>query len=143
MMSDDSKSADQSNPFASFWINYFEQADAQSKALLGSMQTAADPQELQKRWLETISRSLDTYMRSPAFLEAMQRNLKSMTDMKGVQDQVVQDFARFVGLPLASDINGLFERLYSVEHTILARLKGIEGRLSAIETKLGSDQGHS
>ena len=46
-------------------------------------------------------------MRSPAFLEAMQRNLKAMTDLKAFQDQIVQNTARYIGLPLANVIYGL------------------------------------
>jgi hypothetical protein len=127
-------------PFASFWTNYLEQADAQSKAMLGYFQALGDPQQLQRRWLATLSQTLDSYMRSPGFLEAMQRNLKAMTDLKSLQDQMVQDVAHHVGVPLATDIYGLFERLHSVEQTILVRLKAIEGRLAEIETKLGVDR---
>jgi hypothetical protein len=66
-----------------------------------------------------------------------------MTDLKAFQDQVVQDIAHQIGMPLASDIYGLFERLYSVERTVLARLKSIESKLDAIESKLGVEQGQS
>ena len=68
-------------------------------------------------------------MRTPAFLEAMQRNLKTMTDLKAMQDQFIQDSARQVGIPLAADITGLFERLHSVEQAILSRLEVIETQL--------------
>ena len=134
------QSADSTFPFAAFWTNYLEQTDANGKAMLECFQTLGDPQQLQKRWLETLGRSLDAYMRSPAFLEAMQRNLKVMTDVKSLQDQVVQDVARHIGVPLASDVYGLFERLHSVEQTILKQLKAIDGRLTAIESKLGVDR---
>jgi hypothetical protein len=70
----------------------------------------------------------------------MQRNLKAMTDLKALQDQMVQDAARHVGAPLASDIYGLFERLHSVEQTILERLHGVEQRLAAIETRLDAER---
>jgi hypothetical protein len=139
IMSADS-AADSAFPFAAFWTNYLEQADAQSKAILECFQNLGDPQQMQKRWLEMLSRNLDGYMRSPAFLEAMQRNLKAMTDLKSFQDQMVQDVARHVGVPLASDVYGLFERLHSVEQTILRQLRMIEGRLATIETKLGFDR---
>jgi hypothetical protein len=135
-MSANSPVSDSALPFAAFWSNYLEQADAQGKAMLEYFQAMGDPQQMQKRWLDTLSRTLDSYMRSPAFLEAMQRNLKAMTDLKALQDQMVQDAARHVGVPLASDIYGLFERLHSVEQTILAQLKAIEWRLKAIETRL-------
>jgi hypothetical protein len=142
-MSDNSSMANHSFPFADLWAGYFEHADAQGKAMLDCFQAFGDPQQLQRRWLETLSKGLDSYLRSPAFLEALQRNLKAMTDIKAFQDQLVQDFARHVGVPLAGDIYGLFERLHSVEHTILGRLKAIEGRLAAIETKLDAVESHS
>jgi len=91
-------SADSAFPLAAFWTNYLEQTDAHGKAMLEYFQTLGDPQQMQKRWLETLGQSLDSYMRSPAFLEAMQRNLKVMTDLKSFQDQVVQDVARHVGV---------------------------------------------
>jgi hypothetical protein len=127
---------DPSFPFAELWTGYLEQADAQSKAMLECFQSFGDPQQIQRRWLDALSKSLDSYMRSPAFLEGLQRNLRVMTDLKASQDQVVQDIAHQVGIPLASDIFGLFERLYSVERTILSRLKAIEERLGTIEAKL-------
>jgi hypothetical protein len=129
--------SDPSFPFAGLWTGYLEQADAQGKAMLECLQSLGDPQQIQRRWLDSLTKSLDSYMRSPAFLEGLQRNLRAMTDMKAVQDQVVQDIAHQVGIPLASDIFGLFERLYSVERSILSRLKAIEERLGTIEAKLG------
>ncbi len=130
-MSESSPPSDPTFPFAGFWTSFLEQADAQNKAMLECFQTLGDPQQMQKRWLETLSKSLDTYLRSPAFLESMQRNLKTMTDLKAFQDQVIQDVARQVGVPLAADIYGLFERLHSVEQTVLKRLKAIDSRLAA------------
>ena len=138
-MSSNTTIPDPSFPFAGLWAGYLEQADAQSKAMLDCFQSFGDPQQMQRRWLDSLSQSLDSYMRSPAFLEGLQRNLRAMTDLKAFQDQVVQDIAHQVGIPLASDIFGLFERLYSVERTILSRLKAIEDRLGTIETKLGVD----
>jgi hypothetical protein len=134
-MSTNSSTADPSFPFAGLWTGYIEQADAQSKAMLECFQNLGDPQKMQRQFLDTLTKNLDSYMRSPAFLETLQRNLRTMTDMKAFQDQVVQDIARHIGIPLASDIYGLFERLYSVEHTILARLKAIEARLASIENE--------
>jgi hypothetical protein len=141
-MSGNSSASDPFSPFAGLWSGYLEQADAQGKAFLECLQAMGDPQQMQRIWLDMLSKSIDGYMRSPAFMDAMQRNLKTMTDLKAAQDQVVQDLARQVGVPLASDIYGLFERLHSVEQTILSRLKSIEGRLAAIETKLERGGAH-
>ena len=120
---------------ATFWARWLEQSSRGTQALLEVMQTACDPQQLQRRWLDAVSRSLDDFMRTPAFLELLKINLKAMTDFKGLQDQVIEDTARRLGMPLAKDITGLFERLHSTGQTILARLQAIEDRLKAIESK--------
>ena len=95
------------NPFVDMWAEYLQQTGAQSRAVLEGMAAMADPQKLQQRMLESLAESFDKFMRSPAFLEGMRQNLKMMTDMKKLQDQVVEDTARHLGLPLASDIHGL------------------------------------
>jgi len=134
-MPNSSAAADPSTMVASFWSQWLEQSSRGTQALLVAMQTAGDPQQFQRRWLEAVSRSLDDFMRTPTFLELLKNNLKAVTDLKGMQDQVVQDTARHFGLPLAADITGLFERLHSTEQNIINRLQAIEERLKAIETK--------
>jgi phage tail tape-measure protein len=99
------------------------------------MQSAVDPQQAQRHWLDAVARSLDDFMRSPAFLELMKQNLKTVTDVKGLQNQVTQGTAHELGMPVTGDIAGLFERLQSTEHRILDRLRAIEDRLKAIESK--------
>jgi len=104
---------DPSTVIASFWTQWLEQSSRGTQALLEAMQGVGDPQQLQRNWLDAVSRSLDDFMRTPTFLELLRNNLKAVTDLKGLQDQVVQDTARHFGLPLAADITGLFERLHS------------------------------
>ena len=127
--------ADPSTMIASFWTQWLEQSTRGTQALLEVMQSAGDPQQLQRHWLDAVSRSLDDFMRTPAFLQLLGNNLKAVTDLKGTQDQVIQDTARLFGLPLAADITGLFERLHSTEQNIINRLQAIEERLKAIESK--------
>jgi hypothetical protein len=130
-----SMAADPSIIIASFWTQWLEQSSRGTQALLEAMQGAGDPQQLQRHWLDAVSRSLDDFMRTPTFLQLLGNNLKAVTDLKGMQDQVIQDTARHFGLPLAADITGLFERLHSTEQNIINRLQAIEERLKSIETK--------
>jgi hypothetical protein len=69
------------------------------------------------------------------FLEMLKNNIKTVTELKGLQDQVIHDTARHFGLPLAADITSLFERLQRIEQNIMSRLEAIEERLRAIELK--------
>jgi len=127
--------ADPVAAMSSFWAQWLEQSSQGTQAMMEAMQTSFDPQQIQRRWLEAMSRSFDDFMRSPAFLELMKNNLKAVTDLKGMQNQMVEDTARQFGIPLVGDIAGLFERLQSTEQTILNRLQAIEDRLKAIEQK--------
>jgi hypothetical protein len=120
----------------SFWTQWMEQSARGTQALLEAMQSAGDLQQVQRNWLDPIARSMEDFMRTPVFLEAMKRNLKAATDVKRLQDQIIGDISRQLGRPLASDITGLFERLQSTEQTIVVRLQAIEDRLKAIEDKL-------
>jgi hypothetical protein len=127
--------ADPASMMASFWTQWMEQSTRGTQALLEMMQAAGDPQHVQQRWADAVSRSLEDFMHTPAFLEVLKNNMKAMTDLKGMQNQVVEDVAREIGVPTTADITGLFERLHSTEQTILNRLQAIEERIMALESK--------
>ena len=83
--------------------------------------------------MESLSQSMDGFMRTPAFLEVLKQSLKRMIDLKLMQDQVVQAVSQQTGLPLAADVAGVSERIQSVEQTILKQLAKLDDRLQAIE----------
>src|SRR5262249_17814680 len=130
-----STAADPASLMASFWTQWLEQSSRGTQALLEVMQVAGDPLQIQRRWLDAVARSLDDFIRTPAFHDLLKNNLKAIPALRVLQDEVIQDPARHVGMPLAADITGLFERLHSTEQTILNRLQAIEDRLKAIESK--------
>jgi hypothetical protein len=130
--------ADPAASLFSFWTQWMEQSARGTQAMLEAMQSAGDPQQMQRHWLDAVARSIEDFMRTPVFMEAMKRNLKMVTDLKRLQDQAVQGVAHQLGQPLAADIVGSFERLNSTERTIVTRLQAIEDRLKAIEAKLNS-----
>ncbi|MFO0953245.1 MAG: hypothetical protein U0835_19230 [Isosphaeraceae bacterium] len=117
----------------SFWSQWMEQSTRGTQAILEAMASVSDPKEMERRWVQSMSETAENFMRTPAYMEMMRRNLKAVTDMKRMQDNVVLDTVRHLGLPVADDITGLFERLNSTEQKILGRLKAIEDRLEAIE----------
>ena len=128
--------ADPASMPAAFWPHLLEQSTRGTQALLDIMQKVGGlPQakERQERWLETAAESFDSFFRTPPFMELMRQQLKAVTDTKSMQDHVVKGAARHLGLPLADDVFGLFERLHSTEQTILERLQAIEERLQVIE----------
>jgi hypothetical protein len=133
-----SSAADPARDFLEFWRNYFEQTAIQTRILLETMHGGKSLDQLHNQWLASLSQSLDSFMRTPAFLEVLKQTLKRMVDLKLLQDQTAQSVAQQTGLPLAADVTGVFERVHSAEQTILTRLAMLEDRLEAIEKTLNS-----
>jgi hypothetical protein len=120
------KSPDPLDLFTELWSVMFTYVDAQNKLVLDFMTPTAEPQDLQKRWLEATSRAIDAYLRSPAFLRAMQTNMRTLTYYKAVQDQWISQWARTWGIPLRADIHELADRMRQLEDTLRSRLNAIE-----------------
>lgn len=128
--------AEPAAPLAQFWADWLSRSNEQTRAFLEALQPVFDPQEVQRHWLDAVVQSFENFMRTPVFREAMRRQLKTITDLKTMQDKVLQDLAQQVGVPTAADITGLFERLNSIEREILGRLEVIETRLKTVEARL-------
>ena len=125
---------DPARDFLEFWRNYFEQTAIQTRILLESMQGGKSLENLHGQWLDSLSRSLEDFMRTPAFLEVLKQSIRRMIDLKLAQDQqMTQSKAGGAGQPQAADVAGVFDRVRSAERTVLTRLTGIEDRLAAIE----------
>jgi hypothetical protein len=121
-------------PWMEFWARSIEQSKEQTSALLEAMQGVPDMGALRSRWLDSLSKYLDMFLRSPAFLEAMRQNFEAMTEMESHGEEAMQMFAREAGMPRLTDVSGLFERLRLAQEAVLDRLTAIENRLEAIET---------
>ena len=125
---------DPARDFLEFWRNYFEQTAIQTRILLEGMQGGKSLEQLNSQWLDSLSQSLEDFMRTPAFLEVLKQSIRRMIDLKLAQDQqMTQSMAGGAGLPQAADVAGVFDRVRSAERTVLTRLSGIEDRLAAIE----------
>ena len=128
-------------PFVDFWSSYIQQANESTRQMLEGIDGSADVKTWQRRWSETVNKSMDAYLRSPAFLQAMRENTDLVIKAKRQADDLATEIARNANIPTAHDISGLFERLHSVEEVILTRLNRIEERLHAIEQHTGVGQG--
>ncbi|HKM52698.1 MAG TPA: hypothetical protein VJY33_04755 [Isosphaeraceae bacterium] len=129
-----SSTVDPARDFLEFWRNYFEQTAIQTRILLESMQGGKSLEQLNSQWLDSLSQSLEDFMRTPAFLEVLKQSMRRMIDLKLAQNQqMTQSKAGGAGLPQAADVAGVFDRVRSAERKVLTRLTGIEDRLAAIE----------
>ena len=128
------------NHFADFWSRYCSQANDTTRELVAGMNGNADVKTWQRRWFDAVSKSMDAYMRSPMFLQAMKQNADAAIKVKRQADDLATEIARNANIPTAGDISGLFERLHSVEDVILGRLGRIEERLKTIEERIGAGQ---
>jgi hypothetical protein len=119
-----------------FWAKQVEAGTDFTNVLLDSAggEGPADMEALRRRWLESLAKSMDVYLRTPAFLETMHRHFDAVTYAKRNADDLAKEVARNTGFPHLDDISGLFERLQIGQEAILDRLTAIERRLDAVET---------
>jgi len=127
-------------PYIDFWSDYIKQANESTREFLDGIDDQVNIKSFQRRWFDTVSRSVDAYLRSPTFLEAMKHNNDAAIKLKRHTDDMASEIARNANIPTASDISGLFERLHSAEEVILSRLVRIEERMGEIEEKIGSGE---
>jgi hypothetical protein len=62
--------------------------------------------------------------------------MDGMTKAKTQFEDARQETARQLGMPTIEDISGLFERMHSVEESVIQRLERIEQTLNAMENQL-------
>jgi hypothetical protein len=123
-------------PYVAFWADWVEKANETTQRVVEGAQNGADPKAWQRRWMEAVSKSIDAYLRSPMFLNAMKGMMDAAVKTKMNVDDLQKEFARNANIPTASDVSGLFERLRGVEELVLQRLGEISDRLVAIEQRL-------
>lgn len=120
-------------PFVDFWSSYIKQANDSTRELIEEFDSSTDVKTWQRQWFDAMSKSMDAYLRSPAFLQTMKHNTDVVVKMKRQADDLAAEMARNANIPTTSDISGLFERLHSIEEVILHRLAHLEERLDAID----------
>ena len=125
-------------PFVAFWSEYANQVNDSTREFLDGIDDHVNFKTMQRRWFDAVSKSMDAYMRSPMFLQAMKHQSDAAVKVKLQADDWANEIARNVNIPTTGDISGLFERLHSVEDTILSQLGSIQDRLGTIEEKIGS-----
>lgn len=81
-------------PLIDFWTTLLDSADEDTRKLLEQLHATADPQAWRKRWLKAVSDSLDAYMRSPPFLQAMVKAIENIAEPRGIRQ-----WDRFLKLP--------------------------------------------
>jgi hypothetical protein len=127
-------------PFVDFWSNTMQQANDATREMFDGLDDGSQIKNLQRQWMDSISQSMDAFMRTPAFLEAMKHNTDAAVKFKRQADDWASEMARNANIPTTGDISGLFERLHSVEEIILKRLARIDERLESLEVQLRAGQ---
>jgi hypothetical protein len=130
--------ADPAGVFLDFWRRYFEQTAIQTRILFETMQGSKALGELHSQWIRPLSESLDSFMRTPAFLEILKQTLKQMVELKQQQNRADQSIAQQTGMPLTADSASVLERVLSANQAIHQRLTALEDRIQAVETILSS-----
>lgn len=124
-------------PWLEFWTQMFDQRTDWMQMMAAGAPANVDLATMRKRWMEALTKSIDAYLRTPAFLESMRRNFDAVTALKGSSELAKREMTRQAGMPYVEDIAGLYERLQTGHDRVLERLEEINRRLAAIEERLG------
>lgn len=123
-------------PWMEYWMKMFEQNKEWTQTLMAGAPSDIDPLTLRKEWLGAMTKSIDAYMRTQTFLEAMRRNSDAMAASKVTTELAKREMARQAGMPHTEDISGLYDRLQTANEVVLQKLSAIEQRLDVIEKKI-------
>jgi hypothetical protein len=126
---------DLTKPFLDFWKGYLDRLDEPTRKLLKTFTDTSDPSKFTAEMLEAASKSMEAYMRSPAFLQAMKQAIDKIIQTKRRMDALNPEIAAQLGLATAHEFHQLADRCKDVEQSIGSRLRNIEIRLAAIERK--------
>ena len=125
-------------PFFEFWTGYYQQAHKTADDLLASLQGDLDPEVWRRKWLDTATRSMDAYLRSPFFLKLLKAHTDALVETKRQENERTEAVADEAKISEASEASELLKRMDRFEESLLKRLKRIEERLEAIEENLGN-----
>lgn len=85
-MSDQSETARQFDPvmkpFMEFWNSFLEQTSESTSKLFDTYDGSADSPKLNREQLDAARESMDNYLRSPEFLNAIKQNIDAMIKAK-------------------------------------------------------------
>ena len=127
------------SPFVRYWTEYADQVNNAAREIFSGFDDGSQLKSWQRKWMDALSQSMDAYMRTPAFLQAMKHHTDTAIKLKQKSDDLTSELARTANIPTASDISGLFERLKCIEDTILKRLEHMDKRLEFIEVGAGRE----
>jgi hypothetical protein len=122
-------------PFLEFWIGYLDRLDEPTRKLLETFTGTSDLRKSSPELLEAAGKSMEAYMRSPAFLQAMKQGIDKMIQTKRQMDALNPEIAAQLGLATACEFHQLADRFKHAEKSLTSRLRDIEIRLAAIERK--------
>lgn len=113
-------------PFLDYWSRFARESTGTAWQAMPTPMSLVNPasffRDWERRWMDALSDSFDAYLRSPQFLEWMRHNSDLIVKSKQQSDNVAKEFARNAGIPTASDISGLYERLHSFEDNLIRRI---------------------
>lgn len=118
------------------WTGLYQNWFAAQQAIVENFEKHSDPLKLRQQWLQWLTESMERFLRSPGFLESMDKNLKFQTELKNAESEWSSAWARQSGVALTKDLYEMAERSRQQGLQILERLEAIEDRLAALESKL-------
>lgn len=120
--------------FATFWQDMFARMTPPTAAGVPPMQP-----EFIDRWrkafFDAMTKSMDDYMRSEAFLQSMKQSMDQALSWQKMMNEHLQKGLSAAQMPSREDSDHVVRLLHGIEDRILQRLEKLEQRLDKVEKK--------
>ncbi len=120
--------------FASFWQDFFAKMTPPGSPGMPPIQP-----EFIDRWrkafFDTLTKSMDDYMRSEAFLQSMKQSMDQTLGWQKMMNEYLQKGLSAAQMPSREDSDHVVRLLHGIEDRIIKRLEKLEQRLDQVEKK--------
>lgn len=109
------------NTAFSVWMrNYqdFMSRVSEEATTAGQRPGAESYQRIYEAWLDTLSRSMETYMQTPEFVSQSGKHLETMSEVHQKMAEAMEAYWHALRLPSLHDMREIYHKLYIIERKI-------------------------
>lgn len=97
-------------------------------------------QKMYRIWLEMCSKSAETFMRTPEFVQASGKNLEAFSDAKARMGEMIEEYWGLLHLPSTHDMRELYHKHYLQERKLDEMDRKLDEILSHLKTSRNSEK---
>jgi hypothetical protein len=139
-MSDDQNGAAAPDLFTKMWSDFTAQMMRAGMAFTPNRTPSDMTQEMRSAMFKAWGEYLDQFMRSPDFLEAMQRSLGTSLKARKQWNDFMGQMQHGLQIATRQDVDQILSSLHHAERRIIDRIEELTEQMEALEGKLEASE---